>query len=195
VKLHNFAPAEAFFIAFHVSLYAALIVSSPFWIFFLGQFFLPALKIRERQVFFTWVGWSVALLLAGVLLTYFFLLPLALRASMEYSELLGFSALDWRADDYIGFVTKFILGMGLGFQFPIVVLLLVKLGIVTHQHLSRYRRHVIVLSFILGAVLTTPEVITQVAMAVPLCVLYEACIWIAWYWDRKKRRAGGVIDV
>lgn len=195
VKLHNFSPAEAFFIAFHVSLYAALIVSSPFWIFFLGQFFLPALRIRERQVFFKWVGWSVLLLLSGVLLTYFILLPLALRASMEYSELLGFNAYDWRADDYIGFVTKFILGMGLGFQFPIVVLLLVKLGIVTHQHLRRYRRHVIVLSFILGAVLTTPEVITQVAMAVPLCILYEACIWIAWYWERKKRKAGAVIDV
>jgi sec-independent protein translocase protein TatC len=79
--------------------------------------------------------------------------------------------------------------MGLGFQFPIVVLFLVKTGVLTHRDLAKYRRHVIVLSFILGAVLTTPEVITQVAMAVPLYILYEACIWIAWYWDWKKRRA------
>jgi sec-independent protein translocase protein TatC len=195
VRLHNFAPAEAFFIAFHVSLYAALIVSAPFWVFFMGQFFLPALKIKERKVFFTWLAWSVLLFFSGVLLTYFALLPLALRASVEYSDLLGFNALDWRADDYISFVAKFIFGMGLGFQFPIVVLLLVKLGVIGHQQLAHYRRHVIVLSFILGAVLTTPEVITQVAMALPLCILYEACIWIAWYWDRKKRRAGGTIDV
>ena len=195
VKLHNFAPAEAFFIAFHVSLYAALIVASPFWVFFMGQFFMPALKIRERQVFFTWLGWSVLLFFSGVLLTYFVVLPLALRASVEYSDLLGFNALDWRADDYIRFVSKFIFGMGLGFQFPIVVLLLVKLGLIKYEQLKHYRRHVIVLSFILGAVLTTPEVITQVAMAVPLCLLYEICIWVAWYWDRKKRANGEIVDV
>jgi sec-independent protein translocase protein TatC len=188
VRLHNFGPAEAFFVAFHVALYGALIVSAPFWAFFMGQFFLPALNIRERALFFRWIGWSVLLFFAGVLMTYFLLLPLALRASIEYSHLLGFEAFDWRADEYIGFVAKFIFGMGLGFQFPIVVLLLVQLGLVTHQQLAKYRRHVAVLSLILGAVLTTPEVITQIAMAVPLYILYEACIWIAWYWDWKKRR-------
>ncbi|MDB6092920.1 MAG: Sec-independent protein translocase, TatC subunit [Verrucomicrobia bacterium] len=195
VKLHNFGPAEAFFVAFHVALYGALIVSAPFWAYFLGQFFLPALNIKERKLFFGWIGWSVVLFFAGVAMTYFLLLPLALRASIEYSRLLGFEAFDWRADEYIGFVAKFIFGMGLGFQFPIVVLLLVQLGLVTHHQLAKYRRHVAVLSLILGAVLTTPEVITQVAMAVPLYILYEACIWIAWYWDWKKRKAGGVIDV
>jgi len=195
VRLHNFGPAEAFFVAFHVALYGALIVSAPFWAFFLGQFFLPALKLKERQLLLHWVGWSVLLFFTGVALTYFGLLPLALRASIEYSHLLGFEAFDWRADEYIGFVAKFIFGMGLGFQFPIIVLLLVKLGMVTHQQLAHYRRHVIVLSLILGAVLTTPEVITQICMAVPLYILYEVCIWIAWYWDWKKRKAGGVIDV
>jgi len=85
--------------------------------------------------------------------------------------------------------------MGLSFQFPIVVLFLVKIGLVTHKQLAHYRRHVCVLSFILGAVLTTPEVITQVAMAVPLYILYEICIWIAWYWERKKRLAGDIVEV
>ncbi len=191
IHLHNFGPAEGFFIAFHVAIYGALIVSAPFWAFFLAQFFLPALNIKERGLFFTWIGWSVALFFAGVLLTYFGLLPLALRAAVEYSQLLGFDAYDWRAEEYISFVSKFIFGMGLGFQVPIVVLLLVKLGMITHRHLAKYRRHVAVLCLILGAVLTTPEVITQVCMAVPLYVLYEACIWIAWYWDWKKRRAEG----
>lgn len=60
VRLHNFGPAEAFFVAFHVALYGALIVSAPFWAFFMGQFFLPALNIKERGMFFRWVGWSVA---------------------------------------------------------------------------------------------------------------------------------------
>ncbi len=190
VRLHNLSPAEAFMVAFHVAIYAALAVSSPFWIFYMGGFILPALNLKERSVIFSWLGWSAFLFLAGVLSTYFLLLPVALRASVKYSELLGFSAQDWRATDYIAFTCKFIFGMGLGFQFPLVVLFLVKIGILTHAHLVKYRRHVIVLSLILGAVLTTPEVVTQVAMAIPLYLLYEICIWIAWYWERKKRRLG-----
>jgi len=189
VRLHNFSPAESFMVAFHVALFAALAVSSPFWIFFMGGFVLPALNMRERKVIFSWLGWSIFLFLAGVLATYFVLLPVALRASVQYSELLGFSAQDWRAQEYINFVCKFIFGMVLGFQFPLVVLFLVKIGVLTHEHLKKYRRHVAVLSLILGAVLTTPEVVTQVAMAIPLYLLYEVCIWIAWYWDRKKKRA------
>jgi sec-independent protein translocase protein TatC len=189
VRLHNLSPAEAFMVAFHVAIYAALAVSSPFWIFYMGGFILPALNLKERSVIFSWLGWSAFLFLAGVLSTYFLLLPVALRASVKYSELLGFSAQDWRATDYIDFTCKFIFGMGLGFQFPLVVLFLVKIGILTHAHLAKYRRHVVVLSLILGAILTTPEVVTQVAMAIPLYLLYEICIWIAWYWERKKRRA------
>jgi sec-independent protein translocase protein TatC len=188
IRLHNFSPAESFMVAFHVALFAALAVSSPFWIYFMGAFILPALNLKERSVIGSWLGWSTFLFLAGVLSTYFVLLPVALRASVQYSELLGFSAQDWRAGEYITFVCKFIFGMGLGFQFPLVVLFLVKIGVLTHEMLKKYRRHVVVLSLILGAMLTTPEVVTQVAMAGPLYLLYEACIWVAWYWERKKRR-------
>jgi sec-independent protein translocase protein TatC len=189
IRLHNLSPAEAFLVAFHVAIYAALAVSSPFWIYFLGGFILPALNLRERSVIFSWLGWSAGLFLAGMLSTYFILLPVALRASVQYSNLLGFSAQDWRADEYINFTCKFLFGMGLGFQFPLVVLFLVKIGVLSHSDLAKYRRHVAVLSLILGAVLTTPEVVTQVAMAIPLYLLYEICIWIAWYWERKKAKA------
>jgi len=195
VRLHNLSPSEAFFTAFHVAVYAAIIVSSPFWIYFLGSFIVPAFKRKERKSIFSWVTWGVILALTGVLLTYFFMLPIALRASMTYSNLLGFDAQDWRADEYISFVCKFLLGMAVGFQFPLVVLILVKMGILSHAQLAKFRRHVIVISLVLGAVLTTPEVITQVAMAVPLYILYEICIWIAWYWEWKKRRASKTIDV
>lgn len=194
VRLHNFGPAEGFFVAFHVGFWGSLILSAPFWMYQLGAFIFPALNFREREAILPWVCWSVVLFLTGVLATYFFLLPVALRASVQYSEILGFEGFDWKADDYISFVTHFLFGMGLGFQFPIVVLFLVKLGILTHAQLAKYRRHVCVLSFILGALLTTPEVITQVAMAVPLYLLYEICIWIAWYWERKKRKAGQLVQ-
>jgi sec-independent protein translocase protein TatC len=175
-------------VAFDLSLHAALVLSSPFLLYFLGSYLLPALKPRERRIFYTWLGWGIVLFFAGVAFTYFYLLPIALAASVEYSNMLGFEATDWRAGEYFSFAEKFMLGMGLGFQLPIVTLTLVRIGVLSYSTLSRYRRHVIVVSFVLGAVLTTPEPITQVAMAVPLCLLYEACIWIAWYWERKERR-------
>lgn len=189
VRLHNLGPADGFLIAFQIALYAAVILSAPFWVYFIGSFVLPALHVHERRVLYSWLGWGTLLFLMGVMLTYFVLLPLALNASIKYSEMLGFSAAAWKAEDYIGFVTKFVLGMGIGFQFPVAILICVKLGFIDYRFLAKYRRHVIVLCFILGAVLTTPEVITQVAMAVPLYILYEISIIIAWYWDRKKRRA------
>lgn len=188
IRLKNLDPSESFFVAFHIALYGAVVLAAPFWVFFIGQFFLPALSGRERKVLYQWMGWGIFMFFLGVAVTYFLLMPIALRASVEYSNVLGFDATDWKADAYISFVTKFVLGMGLGFQFPIVVLLLVKLGLLTHRQLAHYRRHVIVITLILGALLTTPEVITQVAMAIPLYVLYETSIWVAWYWDWKKRR-------
>ena len=198
VKLHNFGPAEGFFVAFRIAIYGGLILSCPFWVYFMGSFIFPAFNVNEKKIIGQWVGWGSLLFLSGVALTYFLLLPISLRASIEYSQLMGFDAYTWRADEYIKFVTQFIIGMGLGFQFPVVVLILVKLGVLTHHQLAQYRRHVVVLTLIMGALLTTPEVITQISMAVPLYLLYEASILIAWSWDWKKRKAAllaGDIDI
>ena len=83
------------------------------------------------------------------------------------------------------------LGMGLGFELPVVLLALVKIGILDYKKLSAMRRYMIVINLILGALLTTPEVFTQILMAISLQVLYEISVWIAWYWERqeKKRQA------
>ncbi|PYK62821.1 MAG: hypothetical protein DME21_05115 [Verrucomicrobia bacterium] len=103
----------------------------------------------------------------------------------------------WRAETYFSFVTKFMLGMGLGFELPVVLLALVKMGILDYQKLSAMRRYMVVINLILGALLTTPEVFTQVVMALVLQMLYEISVWIAWYWERrekKKEAQAGVSD-
>src|SRR5208282_4794322 len=82
---------------------------------------------------------------------------------------------------------KFLLGMGLGFELPVVVLTLVKIGVLDYRMLSQARRYMIVINLILGAVLTTPEPITQLVMFVPLQFLYELTVWIAWYWAQTDR--------
>ena len=101
-----------------------------------------------------------------------------------HSQWLGLGAYEWRAEDYISFVCKFMLGMGLGFELPVVLLTLVKLGVLNYTMLRSMWRYMIVINLILGALLTTPEVLTQVLMAVPLYMLYEITVWIAGYWDR-----------
>jgi sec-independent protein translocase protein TatC len=80
------------------------------------------------------------------------------------------------------------LGMGLGFEQPVVLLALVKIGILDYAKLKAFRKFMIIINLILGAILTTPEVVTQILLAVPLQILYEVSVWIAWYWERQDRK-------
>jgi sec-independent protein translocase protein TatC len=191
IEIVNLSPAGSFVVATKVAFYGGLVLAAPFIFYFVASFVFPALKMRERKYIYRGLGFGFGLFLTGVCFCYFVLMPVALAASVQYAEWLGFSATQWRAEDYVGFVCKFMLGMGLGFELPVVVLTLVKIGVLNYRLLAAGRRYVIVISAVLGALLTTPEVITQILMAVPLCLLYEICIWIAWYWERqdKKREA------
>jgi sec-independent protein translocase protein TatC len=191
-QLINLGPAAAFWIAFQVALYGGLIMASPFLIYFLGTFVLPALKLKEKKYILRGFAIGTSLFLTGVAFCYFALMPVALNAAVQYSEWLGFSGEQWRAEEYISFVCKFMLGMGLGFELPVVILTLVKIGILSYARLKAMRRYMIVVNLFLGAVLTTPEVITQILMFVPLQGLYELSVWIAGYWEldaRGKARA------
>jgi sec-independent protein translocase protein TatC len=80
------------------------------------------------------------------------------------------------------------IGMGIGFQMPVVLLTLVKIGVLSYTALRKMWRYMIVINLVLGALLTTPEVITQVMMAGPLYLLYEISVWVAWYWERRDRK-------
>ena len=190
IDLINLSPAGGFVVAFQVAIYGGTVLASPFIFYFAATFVFPALKLRERKYIYRGLAFGGGLFLLGVAFCYFALMPLALAAAQMYSHWLGFGAFQWRAEDYISFVCKFLLGMGLGFELPVVILTLVKIGILDYRTLSKARRYVIVINLILGAVLTTPEPITQIVMFVPLQVLYEITVWIAWYWNRRdKKRA------
>ena len=186
VDLNTLSPAGGFFVAFQVAMYGGIALSSPLLFYFIAQFVFPALKWNERKYIYRGMGFALPLFFIGATFCYFVLMPVALAASQIYSNWLGFSANIWQAEEYISFVSKFILGMGLGFEMPVVILVLVKIGIVNYQMLAKGRRYMIVVNLVLGAVLTTPEVLTQVLMAVPLQILYEITIWVAWYWERKE---------
>jgi sec-independent protein translocase protein TatC len=187
VELINLSPVGGFIVAFQVAFYGGLVLAGPFIFYFVALFVFPALKVHERKYVYRGLYCGAGLFLTGVAFCYFILMPVALSASQLYSHWLGFGAYQWRAEDYVSFVCKFMLGMGLGFQLPVVVLTLVKIGVLDYHLLSRARRYVIVINLILGGLLTTPEVITQVMMFLPLQVLYEFSVWVAWYWEHPDR--------
>jgi sec-independent protein translocase protein TatC len=188
IELVNLSPAGGFFVAIQVAFYGGLVLSAPFIFYFVIAFIFPALKMREQKYVFRALFIGGGLFLVGVCFCYFALMPVALAASQKYSNWLGLGASQWRAEDYISFVCRFMLGMGLGFEMPVVILTLVKIGVLSYSTLSKARRYMIVINLILGAVLTTPEVVTQILMFVPLQLLYEITVWIAWYWDRQERK-------
>lgn len=190
VDLVNLGPVGGFWVALQVALYGGMVLACPFIFYFIAGFIFPALRLKEKYYVYRGLGFGTFLFFLGVSFCYFILMPLALAASVGYSNWLGFEANQWRAEEYISFVCKFMLGMGIGFQMPVVLLTLVKIGVLNYTILSKMRRYMIVVNLVLGAVLTTPEVITQVMMAIPLQLLYEVSVWIAWYWERRdKKRA------
>jgi sec-independent protein translocase protein TatC len=192
IKLSFLDPAAPFMASLHFAFFGGVILASPFIFYYLVQFILPALKIKEKKYFFRACAIGSGLFFSGVAICYFVIMPLALRAAVQYAHwLLGQRiAIEnvWRAETYFSFTTKFMIGMGLGFELPVVLLTLVKLGVLDYAKLASMRRYMIVVCLVMGAILTTPEVLTQVLMAVPLYVLYEASVWIAWYWERQDKK-------
>ena len=187
IDLVNLSPAGGFFVAIQVAFYGGLVLAAPFIFYFIISFVFPALKMHEQKYVFRALFIGGGLFLIGVCFCYFALMPVALAASQKYSNWLGLGASQWRAEEYISFVCRFMLGMGLGFELPVVILTLVKIGVLSYQTLAKARRYMIVINLFLGAVLTTPEVVTQLLMFVPLQFLYELTVWIAWYWDQPDR--------
>ena len=131
-----------------------------------GEFAKTAALKRRRYVY-CGLGLGIGLFVLGIAFCYFALIPAALAASQSYSQWLGFSPAHWQPGEYINFVCKFMLGIGLAIEMPVVILTLVKIGVLNYRLLSKTRKYVILVGWILGAVLTTPELTTQLILFVP----------------------------
>jgi sec-independent protein translocase protein TatC len=183
---------DSIVISFHLAFYAGIVLSFPVLLYFLAEFVLPALTAVERRFLFPAIGVSFALFLLGVFLCYFWLLPKTILFFFRDTESLGWAP-TWTVQQYYSFVTRFTIGFGLAFELPVVVLALVRFGLITYRFMARTRPYAVVLIFIMATIITpTPDILTLVAMALPMCLLYESCIWIAWLMERRrlKRIAG-----
>jgi hypothetical protein len=143
---------------------------------------------RRRRYLWQGSALGVGMFVAGVSLGYFVVLPQIMPANVQYAAWLGIEAPQLRAMPYVSFVCKLLFGFGAAFALPAGLLTLVNIGVLDYRKLVRSRRYVIVFNLILGALLTTPEVVTQLMMFVPLQLIYEVSVWLAWYSQRKEMK-------
>ena len=186
VLMQSLNPTEGFMLSVKLAFFAALVLSFPLLLYFLLQFILPGLHKKEQKALFPALGVGFLLFLTGVLFAYFIILPNVLDFFYNYSLDMGIQN-DWRIGYYISFATQFVLIFGLAFELPVVVMTLVKLGILSYEMMRTTRSYAILAIVVIAAVITpTPDALTLGLLAGPMYILYEICIWLAFFLDKKQ---------
>lgn len=178
-------PTGVFTAMLHIGLLVGITVASPVFLFYVGRFLSPALTKKEKKLLLPGCASAFGLFMMGSSFAFFLLLPKAIDVTMQFNEMMGFQII-WSPDSYFGFITWIVLGMGVSFQFPLVAVVLVYLDIVSLEKLRSLRRVLIILFFVAAAVLTPPDPITQIMMALPMIVLYELSLVVAGLLLRKR---------
>lgn len=179
--LQALSASEQFFNHIWMSIVIGIILASPFILFELWKFVRPALKESEANPAKSFISISSFLFLMGILFGYFVLFPMSYNFLIHYqiSEK-GLVETHNTLDNYISLITTMVLVSGLIFELPVLVFLLAKLGLLTAAFMRKYRRHAVVLILIVAAVITpSPDVASQLIVALPIYLLYEISIFIA----------------
>ena len=168
---------EVFFARLKISFVVALFATSPYLLYQIWSFVAPGLYQHERKVFLIFLVGSIVLFVSGGVFAYAFVMP------MVFKFFLGFASPDLLAYPtmqlYVSLVLKLAIAFGLAFEVPLICILLVKLGIMTCDAMVRQRRWVLVGAFVLAAILTPPDVISQVMLAIPMYLLFELGVFVA----------------
>jgi sec-independent protein translocase protein TatC len=173
------SPMSVFSAVIDICLMGGVVMAMPFWLFFAGQFVAPALTRKEMKVIVPTGMAAFCLFLLGTAFGYFLLTPSTIRVAFQLNELMGYVVM-WTADRYYSLLMWMTLGMGAAFEFPLLVVLAVYMGLIEVNTLRQYRRHAIVVMFVIAAIVTpTPDPLNQCLFALPLIVLYELAIWVS----------------
>ena len=173
-----------FMVKLEVGFFGGLVLALPFILVQFWRFISPGLIETERRYFVPLVASSTILFLIGLSFAYFVILPLAIDFFIGLAS--GDIKPNIAIDFYIGFVLRILLVFGFVFELPMVSYFLSKIGLLTSAFMRKYRRHAIVIIFVAAAVLTPPDVITQILLGVPLIFLYELSILLAQAVERNK---------
>ncbi len=166
----------AFFVALKVSFFAALLLAMPFILWQLWLFVAPGLYSHEKKMVLPFVIGGSVMFLVGVLFAYYIVTPFGFQFLITFGSFLYTPLIN--IEDYVGFFTKIMMGFGIAFELPVFAYFLALLGLVTDRTLKDFFKYAIVIIFILAAILTPPDVLTQLLMAAPLVILYGVSILI-----------------
>jgi len=186
VPLRTLAPAQGIAGYMRISLVTGLIVSSP-WVFYqLWMFVAAGLYPHERRYVYVAVPFSVVLFVAGALFFMFVVAELSLGFLIKFDTWLGLQP-NWTFPKYVTFVSMLMLVFGIAFQTPLIIFILNRTGLVSIDLLCRSRKYVLLAMFVIAAVATPPDFISQVTLAVPLYLLFELGILLSSVSSRKSR--------
>ncbi len=183
-QLYMLAPTEAFIVRLKLAVFAAIVVSIPMTLYQCWAFIAPGLYVNEKKYAIPFVFCATISFGIGGMFAYKLILPFGLRFLLGYGGTIVKPMIS--VANYISFVTKMILVFGAVFELPLVVAFLAKMGLVTPAKMRTYRKYAIVGAFVLGAVLTPPDVFTQTMMAGPLIILYEISIWVSAFFEKSS---------
>lgn len=172
--LYLLSPLEGFATAAKLSLWLGIIVSSPLWLFFLLDFLLPGMKSRERKLLLPFLGLSFLFIGGGILFAYTVTLPLVMQFFQKFNAGLGTNM--WSLSQTLDLIIGLLLAHGIVFELYVVLLFLIHFGLLSYSLLKKARRGVIVAIFILAAILTPPDVLSQLLLALPMFLLFESVL-------------------
>lgn len=187
LKLGTNSAMDVFNIIIQLCVLGGLALSTPFMLFFIGQFVAPALSEKEKRAVLPLCFSAFLLFFVGAAMGFFLLMPNTLRISVELNSVFDFRN-QWTVGSYYTMLTWLVLGVGGTFEFPLVVVLLVWIGIMSTAFLRKYRRHALVVIFIISAVVTpSADPINQTILALPLYILYEIAILASSRVEKRKK--------
>ncbi len=183
-KLIYTAPHEAFFTYIKISFISGTGLACPVVFFEMWRFIAPGLYENERKYIFPIVFFSSFFFIAGALFGYFFVFPVGFQFFASFANDMITPMVSTK--EFLSFSTRLLLGFGIAFELPIVAFFMGRLGLINSRFLKKQRKFAILGIFILSAILTPPDVVSQFMMAGPLLILYEISVWIVHFFGKKK---------